>query len=64
MIMKKIYKSPEMIVVAISAVTMKAASKPVDLGGAGDYEEGGELSGARRRRSEWDDEEFEDEEDF
>lgn len=61
--MKKIYKSPEMIVVAISAVTMKAASKPVDLGDAEDYEEGGELSGARRR-SEWDDEEFEDEEDF
>ena len=55
--MKKIYKSPEMIVVAISAVTMKAASKPVDLGDAEDYEEGGELSGARRR-SEWDDEDF------
>ena len=64
MIMKKIYKSPEMKVVKISTVTMIAASKPVDLGDAEDYEGGGELSGARRRRSEWDDEEFEDEEDF
>lgn len=55
--MKKIYNSPELKVVKISTVTMIAASKPVDLGGADDYEEGGELSGARRR-SEWDDEEF------
>lgn len=61
--MKKIYNSPELKVVKISTVTMIAASKPVDLGDAENYEEGGELSGARRR-SEWDDEEFEDEEDF
>ena len=62
--MKKIYKSPELVVVKVSTITMIATSTPVNLKDAEEYEEGGELSGARRRSvwDEWDDEELEEEE--
>ena len=64
--MKKIYNSPELVVVKVSTITMIATSTPVnlDLKDAEEYEEGGELTGVRRYNA-WDDEEeLEEEEDF
>jgi hypothetical protein len=63
MIMKKIYNSPELVVVKVSTITMIATSTPVNLKDAEEYEEGGELTGVRRHNA-WDDEELEEEEDF